>query len=175
MDSLIKCDMAIHPYGPFKLYTDWNSDIPVVQLHKPWNVVEANMTRNFNNLHAHVHRDSRDCDGPTESSYVQMASETNFNDYTEDPLNKRYCPEYWTNFTPCTNEAEFRYTMLDLDEYDNGELGYRFTQHSDDSFDRYRENDEGGGTYEEITFCYDWSCNVEEKHYRDVYAEQMGY
>ncbi len=172
----------IHPYGPWKSYTwdnnrEWDAPgIYVVDLHKPWNVIEANMTKCFGNLHAHVVRNSRDCDSTYENDYVTLASECNFNDSRERVnLSKESDGYDWANFKPCTNEAEFRYTLLDLDEWDT-DPEYRFIVQDDkfEWFERARNTDEGY-EWESLTFCWDWTCDTGAKRFRDHTAIAAGY
>lgn len=167
-------DKSLHPYGPFKSYTwdDMGDSRYVVSLHKPWHMIRDNMTPCFGNLHAHITRDSRDCDGSYNSDNVQIAKDTRFNASREKVnLDKDSDGFDWDAYEPCTNEAEFRYSILDLDEEGNS---YRFKQDDNDTFHRARGTDEGY-EYTEVVFCYDWSCDLGHRYYRDHSAEAAGY
>lgn len=173
---------TLHPYGPFKSYEFghgeydlWNDSRYVVNLFKPWSIIEENMTPAFGNLHAHISRDSRDCDGRYEHDYITVASQCNFNACREDFFHHPNRFD-WNAYQPVTNEAEFRYMLLDLDEWDNQDGHYRFEPYGNipDSFCRDRSTEEGYES-EHVQFCYDWTCDLGEKRFRDHTAEAHGY
>lgn len=110
------------------------------------------------NLHAHVSTASADCDGPTYRDYVEVfndaeraESQQEVNDFSDIHFMQRVmmnvCSPYAVH--------QMRITV-------------------DETGIEYSEQTEEGYRSGEVRWCRD-DCDTGEAHYRDVYAEQMGY
>lgn len=151
----------LHPYGPFKSYTwdtseDWFAPGRyVVNMHKPWSVIEAAIPEKFCNVHAHVSTDSRDCDGGHGYQYTVKAAD----------------------FPEMSETSDFEAYML-WSAVTLWEAGGVLTVSDKNTFDWSKPNDEGGYEAKTVQICYDWSCasgiDGDGRVY-DQYAQMSGY
>lgn len=115
----------------------WNGDdlIKTVNLHKPWFVVEFYMSHRFENFHAHVSTESRDCDGGHGYQFTTKATDIR---------------------TGIKDEWDFESYMLRSSIETHNE-GTTVNFHGNGNFDTNAPNEEGYRSVS-VQFCYARSC-----------------
>lgn len=113
------------------------------------------------NLHAHVDRSSRDCDGPMYDSYVVAFNEAEIAERDQSGGVNDFSDIHFMNRVFVNEAGPYAVSQASITI---DEQGFEYHEDTDEG---YRKSS--------VRWCEDEDCDPNFTSHRDVFAEMMGY